>query len=74
MIVGQMLTPLLAVWIVHRGNTTRTTRNKWISFIGTDMFFHHEHHLFPNVPTIKMKELIKRLDNTYPKAYRKSIF
>ena len=74
MLIGQMLTPLLAVWLVHRGNTTRTTRNRWISFIGADMFFHQEHHLFPNIPTIKMKELIDRLDSVHPRAYRKCIF
>ena len=35
------------------------------------MFYHLEHHLFPAVPTIKLPELAKRIDEVLPEIEKK---
>lgn len=38
------------------------------------MFYHLEHHLFPAVPTIKLPELAKRIDEALPEIEKKQTF
>ncbi|SIT28967.1 Fatty acid desaturase [Filimonas lacunae] len=45
----------------------------WKMFIFS-MFYHLEHHLFPAVPTIKLPELAKRIDEALPELEKKQTF
>ena len=61
------LSPVFAVWSVHRADATgrhgaRTLRSRWRSTLFYDMFYHDEHHRFPRVPTRHLPELARRLD------------
>lgn len=38
------------------------------------MFYHLERHLFHAVPTIKLPELAKRIDDVLPEIEKKSTF
>jgi fatty acid desaturase len=38
------------------------------------MFFHVEHHLFPRVPTCRLRELARRLDAVAPDLARKRVY
>jgi fatty acid desaturase len=38
------------------------------------MFYHLEHHLFPAVPTIKLPELARRIDDIFPNIEKKETF
>ena len=71
MLVAQSLTALFAVWITHRGGNghamiARTQRSTLVNFVSYNMFFHLEHHLFPGVPTKRLPELARRLDEAAP--------
>jgi len=75
MLVAQSLTALFAVWITHRGGAghamvARTQRNALVNFVSYNMFFHLEHHLFPGVPTKRLPELARRLDQAMPQIAR----
>lgn len=73
MLIAYSLSAFFAVWTVHHdmkndagehqhwGNS-RTLRSTWKSAIFYNMFFHIEHHLFPQIPTCHLPELAKRLD------------
>ena len=79
MVTGEFLTAFFAVWTVHHdaGNSlhfSRTQRTVWKNKITFNMFYHLEHHLFPAVPTIKLPELAKRIDDTLPELYKKPTF
>jgi fatty acid desaturase len=68
---SSLLTAFFAVWTVHHDCETnpfqaRTIRGKIKSFLTYSMFFHVEHHLFPAVPTCKLKILAERLDMLLP--------
>ncbi|MCK5811173.1 MAG: fatty acid desaturase [Cocleimonas sp.] len=70
MVVAYCLSAFFAVWTVHhdcenqaeKWDNSRTLRSKWKSYLSYNMFYHIEHHLFPQVPTCHLTELAKRLD------------
>jgi fatty acid desaturase len=71
MALAQCLTAFFAVWTVHRGcertpGLARTLRGRWKSAVTLQMFFHAEHHLFPAVPTCRLRALADRLDRAAP--------
>lgn len=79
MIVGEFLMAFFAVWTVHHDThehpeMARTQRTGWKNKITFSMFYHLEHHLFPAVPTIKLPELAKRIDEVLPEIDKKSTF
>jgi fatty acid desaturase len=79
MALGQCLTAFFAVWTVHHGCereelAARTTRGRLKAVITYNMFFHLEHHLFPAVPTCKLRTLATRLDSTAPELAAKKVF
>ena len=76
MLIGEFLMAFFAVWTVHHDthdqpNFARTQRSSWKNKLSYSMFFHLEHHLFPAVPTIKLPELAKRIDETLPELEKK---
>ena len=78
MLAGEILSAFFAVWTVHHDcdehTIARTQRSTWKNFVTYSMFYHLEHHLFPAVPTIKLPELAKRIDETVPGLTKKSTF
>jgi len=73
MMIAYGLSAFFAVWTVHHDtkndkgevdhwDNSRTMRSKWKSVVFYNMFFHIEHHLFPQIPTCHLPELAKRLD------------
>lgn len=79
MISGEFLMAFFAVWTVHHDthenpNFARTQRTSWKNKITFSMFYHLEHHLFPAVPTIKLPELAKRIDEAVPEISKKKTF
>ena len=76
MVIGEFLMAFFAIWTVHHDthdqpNFARTQRSSWKNKLSYSMFFHLEHHLFPAVPTIKLPELAKRIDETLPELEKK---
>jgi fatty acid desaturase len=67
-LLAYALSAFFAVWTVHHDcpeqswNPSRSLRSAWKSALCYGMFFHSEHHLFPNVPTCHLPMLAKRLD------------
>ena len=66
MLMGQCLTAFFAVWITHWGTehtglAGRSQRGPF-AWLAYQMFYHREHHLFPNVPVSRLKDLAARLD------------
>lgn len=79
MLFGEFLMAFFAVWTVHHDtheapNIARTQRGSWKNKITFSMFYHMEHHLFPAVPTIKLKELAARIDKELPELNKKQTF
>jgi len=79
MTVGQCLTAFFAVWTVHRGCEpkhfiARTLRGRVVCALTMNMFFHIEHHLFPQVPTCRLPELARRLDAVAPELREMRVF
>jgi fatty acid desaturase len=79
MIIGEFLMAFFAVWTVHHDtendpHLARTQRSGWKNRITFSMFYHLEHHLFPAVPTIKLPELARRIDEVMPELEKKSTF
>ncbi len=78
MVLGQFGTGFFAVWTVHHGcdaeRIARTQRGWMKNLISYDMFFHLEHHLFPAVPTRRLPELAKRLDEAVPDLRKKLVY
>lgn len=73
MAAGQCLTAFFAVWTVHHDCArayppARTIRNRLRAALTFNMFFHLEHHLFPQVPTAHLPLLARRLDEACPQA------
>jgi len=73
MAVGQCLTALFAVWTVHHDCAdavppARTIRHPIRRIVTFNMFFHMEHHLFPQIPTAHLPVLARRLDATVPQG------
>ncbi len=79
MVIGEFLMAFFAVWTVHHHTEdspefARTQRDGWKNKVTFSMFYHLEHHLFPAVPTIKLPELAKRIDEALPELEKKSTF
>ncbi|GAB4093324.1 fatty acid desaturase [Flaviaesturariibacter terrae] len=79
MIVGEFLMAFFAVWTVHHDThdtpeIARTQRTGWKNKVTFSMFYHLEHHLFPAVPTIKLPELARRIDEALPEIEKRSTF
>ena len=79
MVIGEFLMAFFAVWTVHHDThdhpeMARTQRGKWKNAMTFSMFYHLEHHLFPAVPTIKLPELARRIDETLPEIEKKTTF
>ena len=79
MVAGEFLMAFFAVWTVHHDThdspeLARTQRSDWKNKITFSMFYHLEHHLFPAVPTIKLPELAKRIDEVLPDIEKKQTF
>lgn len=78
MVLGQLCTGFFAVWTVHHGcdaeRIARTQRGWLKNLISYDMFFHLEHHLFPAVPTRRLPELARRLDEAVPDLRKKMVY
>ena len=83
MMVAYALSAFFAVWTVHHDtqnqhdeydhwDNSRTMRSAWKSVLFYNMFYHIEHHLFPQIPTCHLPELARRLDaagyNTHKKV------
>jgi len=79
MLIGEFMMAFFAVWTVHHDThdspeMARTQRTGWKNKITFSMFYHLEHHLFPAVPTIKLPELAKRIDEVLPEIDKKNTF
>ncbi|HET6995842.1 MAG TPA: fatty acid desaturase [Chitinophagaceae bacterium] len=78
MFTGEMFSAFFAVWSVHHDLgehvIARTQRTPWKNFITYNMFYHLEHHLFPAVPTIRLPELARRIDEVLPELEKKETF
>lgn len=79
MVLAEFLMAFFAVWTVHHDTEespeyARTQRKDWKNKITFSMFYHLEHHLFPAVPTIKLPELARRIDNVFPNIEKKQTF
>lgn len=79
MIIGEFLMAFFAVWTVHHDTEENPelarTQRGWIkNKITFSMFYHLEHHLFPAIPTIKLPELAKRIDESIPEINKKQTF
>ena len=76
--IGQCLTAFFAVWTVHHDcdrshYIARTLRGRILTFVTFDMFYHVEHHLFPQVPTCRLPQLAARLDQAAPELQTKRV-
>ncbi len=79
MVFSEFMMAFFAVWTVHHDTHespeyARTQREGWKNKITFSMFYHLEHHLFPAVPTIKLPELAKRIDEALPEIEKKKTF
>lgn len=79
MVIGEFLMAFFAVWTVHHDThehptLARTQRKGWKNALTFSMFYHLEHHLFPAVPTIKLPELARRIDEALPELEKKNTF
>lgn len=70
MLLGECLTAFFAVWVVHHdvdpSMTVARTERGWRNTLFYGMFYHLEHHLFPQVPTPHLPRLAARLDRVRP--------
>jgi len=73
MLVGECFVGFFAVWTVHHHCDERvpfrTLRSRWLNRAFYNMFLHTEHHLFPAVPTCRLRTLARRIDKASV-AYR----
>ncbi|MDC0685637.1 MULTISPECIES: fatty acid desaturase [Sorangium] len=79
MLAGECATGFFAVWTVHRGcdgagHVARTQRGRWKPVLAYSMFYHREHHWFPQVPTPHLRELARRLDAVAPVAAEHEVY
>src|SRR5690606_6345752 len=79
MIIGEFLMAFFALWTVHHDTHehpqfARTQRSWWKNKLTFSIFYHLEHHMFPAVPTIKLPELAKRIDEALPEMEKKNTF
>lgn len=67
MAFANLIAPMFGIWLVHRdcdnpAKQARSCRSTILNFLSGNMLYHHEHHLFPGVPSRKMRELSSRID------------
>jgi fatty acid desaturase len=79
MALGQCLSSFFCVWTVHHGcdpsrHLARTLRHRVKSLVTMNMFYHEEHHLFPQVPTCHLGRLADRLDAAVPEHGHQAVF
>ena len=79
MAVGQCLASFFCVWTVHHDCDrsevlARTLRQKFKNVLSFNMFYHLEHHLYPQVPTCHLPSLAQRLDGAAPELQRMKVF
>ena len=79
MAIGQCMASFFCVWTVNHDCDcshfiARTLRGRLKNAISFNMFFHVEHHLFPQVPTCHLPNLAKRLDEAAPELKRMKVF
>lgn len=79
MCAGHALTGFFLVWTVHHDcdgvtQVARTLRRRLATLVSCSMFFHLEHHLFPDVPTCNLAELSRRLDRAAPELQERRVF
>jgi fatty acid desaturase len=79
MAVGQCLASFFCVWTVHHDCDrsevlARTIRHKFKNILSFNMFYHIEHHLYPQVPTSHLPSLARRLDEAAPTLQRMKVF
>ncbi|HHM05597.1 MAG TPA: fatty acid desaturase [Gammaproteobacteria bacterium] len=79
MLVANCLTAFFAVWTVHHDcdrthYIARTVREKIKAIITYNMFYHVEHHLYPKVPTCRLRILAERLDKVAPELQKMRVF
>lgn len=76
MLLAYCLSAFFAVWTVHHDceenplDQSRTLRSSWKNLLFYNMFYHTEHHLFPNVPTCHLPELAERLDKAGYRSHK----
>lgn len=76
MMVAYSFSAFFAVWTVHHDcdheswDNSRTLRSKWKCTLFYNMFYHIEHHLYPQVPTCHLPELARRIDNAGYKTHK----
>jgi fatty acid desaturase len=78
MISGECLTAFFAVWTVHHDCEpdevfSRTIRGSWKPKLFYGLFYHTEHHLYPQVPTCKLSKLAERVDEEFPEVKSKIV-
>ena len=70
MAVAQCLTAFFAVWITHQGTADSALAGRsqrgMMARVAYLMFYHREHHLFPQVPVSRLPDLAARLDAKAP--------
>ncbi len=78
MTAGEMFSGFFAVWTVHHDCDeevfARTLSSRWKNKLTYNMFYHLEHHLFPGVPTIRLRELAGRIREGLPDLNPKEVF
>jgi len=79
MALGQCMTAYFAVWTTHHdcepdGPIARSIRNRFKALVTYNMFYHYEHHTFPAVPTCKLPELARRLDERQPELALRKVY
>jgi len=68
MMASYCFSAFFTVWVVHQDcnhnswDNARTVRSSWKCLLFYNMFYHIEHHLYPQVPTCHLPELAKRID------------
>lgn len=70
MMAAQCLTAFFAVWITHQGTEhsglAGRSQRGLLARLAYLMFYHREHHLFPQVPVSRLPDLAARLDAEVP--------
>ncbi len=79
MAIAQCCTAFFAVWIIHHDSfdlpfPARSQRGWVKTRISYQMFYHLEHHLFPQVPTCHLHELAARLETVAPDLRRRQVY
>lgn len=78
MLVGECFSGFFAVWTVYHGCDERvpfrTLRGAALNRLFYNMFLHTEHHLYPAVPTCRLRILADRIDRATEVYRRVQVF